>query len=144
MRSVDVGAPPCEEGAVVTVGDVVGPGFGHRGERLDPVGSGVDAAGRRVPVDRRGDGPVAKFGERVAFAGIVLSDVVVEGDGELGVAVDERGERTAGSDGGELVVVTDEHERRVGVLDGERKAGEVGVVGHAGLVDDHDGVAGRG
>ena len=39
----DVGAPPREQGAVVTVGDVVGPGFGHRGEGFDSVGSGVDA-----------------------------------------------------------------------------------------------------
>ncbi len=55
------------------------------------------------------------------------------------MAVDERSERTAGSDGGELVMITDEHERRVRLVDGEGQAGEVGVVGHAGLVDDHDG-----
>ena len=83
--------------------------------------------------------PSSKFGKRGPFGGVVLSDVVVEGDGEVGVAVDERGERSAGSDGGELVVVTDEHQAGVGVLDGEGEAGEVGVVGHAGLVDDDDG-----
>ena len=94
---------------------------------------------RAVPVDCGRDGSVAHLVERDSFVGVVLTDVGVEGDGEVGVAVDERGERTTGPDGGELVVVTDEHQAGVGMLDGEREAGEVRVVGHAGLVNDDDG-----
>ena len=63
----------------------------------------------------------------------------VECDGEVGAALEEGGEGAAGADGGELAVIADEHQRRAGAFDGEDEAGEVGVVGHAGLVDDDDG-----
>jgi hypothetical protein len=69
----------------------------------------------------------------------VLADVGVEPDDEVGPTVEQRGEGTAGADGGELPGVADKHQRGAGALDREHEPGEVGVVGHAGLVDHDDG-----
>ncbi len=72
-------------------------------------------------------------------AGSAWRTLSVEGDHHLGPPLQQGGEGAAGTDGGELPVIADQDELRVRPFDGQDEAGQVGVVGHAGFVDDHDG-----
>ena len=58
---------------------------------------------------------------------------------DVGVASDEGGQRPAGADRPQLVVVADEHQFGPGGLDAGGQGDQVGVVGHAHLVEDDHG-----
>ena len=95
------------EGLVEPLGDHLGPcgGFG---------GMVVDAAVRGEDPERVGGVTVAEFGERAAFDRVAVPPIFGEVDraGSAG----EGGEHAAGFDRGELVVVTDKDDFRVGPI----------------------------
>src|SRR6266511_1579147 len=77
---------------------------------------------------------VAEEGERLSLWFASLSVVVAEFD--RAVAVDERGEEAAGSDGGELGRVADQDGFALGAFELEEQPGEAAGVGHPRFVDD--------
>ncbi len=89
-----------------------------------------------------GDGPLdaagAQLGERPAFVGVVLADVDGELPHPLGMAGQQGAQPAAGPHGAQLAVVADDDHLGLGPRRDGEEAGEVGVVGHAGLVEDED------
>jgi len=115
------------------------PRVGHGDEGVDPARLGVDAPGRGVPGDRHGHGAVAELGEGVSFGDVALTHVVAERDDEVGATFEQSDKSAAGADGGQLAVVAHQHQGGTRTVDCEGDTGEVGVVSHAGFVDQHDG-----
>ncbi len=72
-------------------------------------------------------------------AGIVLAAVLGQLVDDVGVASDQGGERPAGADRPQLVVVADQHQLGAGGLDAGGEGDQVGVLGHADLVEDDHG-----
>ena len=77
--------------------------------------------------------------DRVALAGVALSEVVCELGGVE--TVGEASERSAGADLGELAVITDEHNLRLGASGVGEKSRELPCADHGGFVDDDHRVA---
>jgi len=91
----------------------------------------------RVPGDGPVDAPGAQLGEGAPLAGVVLADVDGELVNQVGVAGEEGFEPAAGADGAELAVVADHDQLRLRLRDGGEEPGEVGVIRHARLIEDH-------
>ena len=85
------------------------------------------------------DVAVAELRQSDAFGRVVLADVLDEAVHGRMPPVDQRAEPAAGTDGGQLPVIAHHDHFRLGVVGGDEETVEVGVVGHAGLVQDHDG-----
>ena len=68
------------------------------------------------------DVAVAQLKQRVGFGGVALAAVLGERDDHLGMGVNERRQRAAGPDRGQLAVVTHEHDLGADVLDGAQEA----------------------
>lgn len=134
----DVVPAPGQQGGVVPVVDVSRPLLDHPDQRFGAVRAQGCATAGEIPVDRFVDVAVAELAQGPAFSGVVLADVAVEGGEDGGMALEERSQRAAGPDGGELPGVADEDELRPGGLGVGDDLVEVSVGGHGGLVEDHD------
>jgi hypothetical protein len=99
----------------------------------DPVVGGV-------PGDRVGDLPAAELAECFPLMGVVLADVLGQDVDDPVVAVEQRPQRTAGTDRAELAVIPDQDHLGLGEIAGGHEAEHVAVVGHPGLVQ-HDHMA---
>ncbi|MDP9335295.1 MAG: hypothetical protein M3Q30_18590 [Actinomycetota bacterium] len=87
-------------------------------------------------VDRSGRVAGAEFGKRFSFDRVSLSMVAGESD-RVG-PLREGGERAAGFDGGELVVVADEDDLRLSSGGMVQEAAEFSGADHRGFVDNDD------
>ncbi len=110
----DVVAGGGEHERTVTVEGLVEPLFDHLGAGVGFGGVVVDAAVRGEDPERAGGVAVSEFGERASFDGVAVPPIFGEVD-RVGLS-GEGGEHAAGFDGGELVVVTDEDDFRVGPI----------------------------
>ena len=135
----DVFAPPGQQRGAMPGVDVISPLVDHLREGLGASGGDGGASGPGVPGDTVRHGPVAEVVEGGPFGGVGLADVLIEGGDDAGASFEEGVDGTAGTDGGELTLVADEHELRAGPLDPDGKAEQVGIGGHGGLVEDHHG-----
>jgi hypothetical protein len=66
----------------------------------------------------------------------VLADVLIQDVHRVVGAVEEPGERAAGSDGSELAVIADQHHLRPCYFSGDQDPQDVAVLRHADFVDD--------
>ena len=102
--------------------------------RSDGGRGGDDAVVGVVGGERLVDVASAEPGQCVAFPGLLLASVLVEGDRAepSGEAVEE----PAGVDRGELLRVADEHDLRPSCRGGVEEHGELAGADHGGFVDD--------
>src|SRR5262245_2943826 len=98
----------------------------------------MDALVVEVPVDRALDVAAAELLEDLAFLRVVLAEVLTEVLHGPVVTLEQCTERTAGTYGGELAVVTDEDHLCTGGVTRLEEVNEVAIVGHGGLVENHD------
>jgi hypothetical protein len=91
-----------------------------------------------VPSDRLPHFAVAEFSESLAFGRVVLAAVLGQLVDDIGVAADQRSQRSAGADRTELVVVAHEHELGARGLHPGGQSDQVGVLGHPRLIENHN------
>ena len=134
----DVGPPPRIQTGLVPGRHVDSPGVDGLLEGAVSVARSVQAALPGVPGDGLSDAAISQLRQAKTFGGIVLTPVLCQLVDDVGVTADQSGERPAWADRPELVVVADEHQLGPGGLDAGGEGDQVGVLGHAYLVEnDH-------
>ena len=128
--------PPGEQAGVADR-PVGRPGVDGVSESAVPVGCSVQAALVSVPAHRLAHITVAQFSQGATLGAVVLAAILGQAVDDVGVAPHQGHQCPARADGAKLVVVADEHQFGPGGLDPGGEGHQVGVLGHANLVQDH-------